>query len=252
MSDHRDFSDEELTAYLDGEADAAPRAEMERALAQDPQLRARLDALSLDKARLGEALAPLLKSAPDPPELDEGPFAVARDHRTGFAWQRTAAAAVLALVVGFGAGSLLTGGSEAGWRDYVASYQALYANSTLSHIDQPQQAAAAELERVSSAIGKPIALADVTLPDQLDYKRAQILSFEGRPLIQLAFLSKVGAPVALCIVQSAGDGDSAVQLAEMEGMSTAYWSKDGYAFILIGGQDDALIARVAAVYSDRI
>ncbi len=252
MSEQRDFSDEELTAFLDGEGDLAPLAEIERALAQDPQLRARLDALSLDKERLGEALAPLLESAPEPPELDEGPFAVARDHHAGSGWPRMAAAAALALVIGFGAGSLLTGGGEAGWRDYVASYQALYANSTLSHIDQAQESAAAELERVPSAIGKPIALADVTLPDQLDYKRAQILSFEGRPLIQLAFLSKVGAPVALCIVRSAAGGDSAVRLTEMEGMSAAHWSKGGYAFILIGGQDDALIARIAAVYSERI
>ncbi len=251
MSDPRAFSDEELTAFLDGEVEAAARAEIEQAVSQDAQLRARLDALSLNKTQLKEGMDALLESAPKPPNWDEGAFAAARPSG-GWGWRRTAAAAVVALAIGFGGGHLIGGTSEPGWRDYVASYHALYANSTLAHIDQPEALALEELARVSSAIGKSIDLSVVTQPEQLDYKRAQILSFEDRPLIQLAFLSKVGTPIALCIVQSAEAGDSAVRLTQLEGMSAAVWSKNGYEFILIGGRDDALISQAAAHYAERI
>ena len=251
MSDPRSFSDEELTAYLDGESDPAISAEIEQALSQDAQLRARLDALSFDKPQLKEGMDALLKSAPSPPVWEEGAFATAR-RTSGRGWRRTATAAVVALAVGFGGGVLIGGKSEPGWRDYVASYHALYANSTLTHIDQSEKLAEEELERVSSSIGKPIALSVVTYPEQLDYKRAQVLSFEDRPLIQLAFLSKVGTPIALCIVQSSEAIDSPVRLTQLEGMSAAVWSKNGYEFILIGGRDDELIAEAAALYAERI
>ncbi len=251
MSEPRSFSDEELTAYLDGESDSAASAEIEQALSQDAQLRARLDALSFDKTQLKDGMDALLGSAPKAPDWDEGAYAATLTNG-GSGWRRTAAAAVVALAVGLGGGYLLGGKSEPGWRDYVASYHALYANSTLTHIDQPERLAEEELERVSSAIGKPIALSVVKQPEQLDYKRAQVLSFEDRPLIQLAFLSKVGTPIALCIVQSSEVGDSPVRLTELEGMSAAVWSKDGYEFILIGGRDDDLIAQAAALYAERI
>ena len=47
----------------------------------------------------------------------------------------------------------------------------------------------AELDRVAAAIGKAMTVDDLTLFSGVDYRRAQILSFEGRPLIQLAFLT---------------------------------------------------------------
>ena len=253
MSDPRTFSDEELTAYLDGEVESAARAEIERALTQDAQLRARLDALSLDKAPLQEGLDALLTSAPQAPSWDEAEAAFAKPERPArHGWRRTAVAAALALVIGFGSGILFGGKSEPGWHDYVASYHALYSNSTLAYFDQPEALAEAELARVSSAIGKSIELPVLSQPEQFDYKRAQILSFEGRPLIQLAFLTQVGTPIVLCIIQSSDADESAVRLTELEGMSAAIWSKGGYEFILIGGQDEALIADAAALYAERI
>ena len=253
MSDPRTFSDEELTAYLDGEVEPAARTEIERALAQNAQLRARLDALSLDKAPLQEGLDALLASAPQPPSWEEAEAAFAEQERPGrYRWRRTAVAAAFALVIGFGGGVLFGGGSEPGWQDYVASYHALYSNNTLAYFDQPEALAEMELARVSSAIGKSIELPVLAYPEQLDYKRAQILSFESRPLIQLAFLTEVGTPIVLCIIPSNGADESAVRLTEMEGMSAAVWSKGGYEFILIGGQDDTLIAEAAALYAERI
>ncbi|MDJ0686343.1 MAG: hypothetical protein QNJ84_16780 [Alphaproteobacteria bacterium] len=252
MSEPRQFSDEELTAYLDGEDALALRETIERSLAQDETLRARLDALTLDTARIRTGFAELLSNAPQAPEFNCDRVAPSPMRRFQTTWRHAAAAAVLALFVGFGGGALLTGPAEPGWRDYVASYHALYATVTLSGVGQTTADAAAELERVSAAIEKPISLSDVSMPDRLDYKRAQILSFEGRPLVQLAFLTKQGTPVALCIIEASEPGDGAVQTTRLEGMSAAYWSKGGHAFVVIGGDDDAFIGQLAAVYSERL
>uniref|UniRef100_UPI003A5C06AF anti-sigma factor family protein n=1 Tax=Phaeobacter italicus TaxID=481446 RepID=UPI003A5C06AF len=59
----RYFTDEELVAYLDGETDFAPVAEITAALAQDPALQARLAALEIDRAALAEGFADLQPEA---------------------------------------------------------------------------------------------------------------------------------------------------------------------------------------------
>ncbi len=250
MSDLRTFSDEELTAYLDGEADRVPMAEIEQALRQDPALRARLDGLSVDKRELAKAFDLLLNEAPKAPDLAEraGPVV----DQTVFGFLHLIAAAAVALLIGVGAGLLMTGNQLQGWRGYVAAYQALYANGTLAHIEQTESAAKAELARVFSAIGKQLELSVIDAPDQLDYKRAQLLHFEGQPLIQLAFLSKVGEPVALCIIKSDSGADTDPTFEEMQGMQAASWSRDGYAYLLIGGNDPELIERTANAYAGQI
>lgn len=250
MSDRLTFSDEELTAYLDGEADGVPMDEIERGLKQDSALRARLESLSLDKRKLTSAFDLLLDAAPDTPEISGGSEPVV--DRTVFGFLHLIAAAAVALLIGVSAGLLMTGDRLQGWRGYVAAYQALYANGTLAHIDQTESAAKEELARVSAAIGKDLDLSMIEAPDQLDYKRAQILHFQGQPLIQLAFLSKVGEPVALCIIKSDSGADADPVFEEMQGMQAASWSRDGYGYLLIGGDDPELIERTANAYAGRI
>ena len=40
--------------------------------------------------------------------------------------------------------------------------------------------------------------------------------------------------------------------ASLEGMSSASWNKDGYAYLLIGGDDQSLISDLASNYRDAI
>lgn len=258
MSDEKTFSDEELTSYLDGELEESARLQLERMLTDDGELQERLDSLTLDKDELGNALGTLLSIAPEMPDVisetisqETEAGAPVLDAKQPRYWQLIAAS-LLALVIGYGAGAYVPDKPERSWREFVATYQALYANSTLAHIDQLDFNAGEELSRVSAAIGKELDLAAIQSVEQLDYKRAQILSFEGRPLIQLAFLSKVGAPVALCILQSYDGQESAPGFSEMRGMSSASWSKDGYEYLLIGGNDNSLIKQVAESYSAQL
>jgi len=135
------------------------------------------------------------------------------------------------------------------WQEYVAAYQALYIHRTLSNIDSDEPQQKTELNRVSEALGKNIKLKTLGLIPQLSFKRAQILGYEGRVLVQLAFLSSVDTPVALCIMRSDKQKNKALQLTEMEGMQAASWNSGGYDYLLIGGRDKALIREAARTFS---
>ena len=239
-------TDEELTAYLDGELKAAKIAEIDEALANEETLRARLDALSINKDYLKNAFSALLDEAPT-----MAPIIIAPPK---WNFQQMAAAAVVALTIGLGASVFLPELSEKkapGWRAYVASYQALYSHATLANVDLTEEAAKAELTRVSAAIGKNFDYTIFSEDQNLSYKRSQILSFKGKPLIQLAFLTPDGKPIALCIIRKDGSNKQ-IQLGEAEGMKSAFWSDDGYEYLLIGGADKALIEKTASYYSQRL
>ncbi len=249
MTDRQDFSDEELTAYLDGEAGHAPVQRIERALDRDASLQERLKALAVDKLQLKTGFDELLEAAPEAPALS-----IPAHHdaaKPSMAWRSIAATALICLMVGSGAGYLFAPQPDKGWASFVASYQALYVNATLAAIERPEPVAAAELERVSQALGKDLELAAFQQQDQLDYKRAQVLGFNGRPLVQLAFLSKVGAPIALCIIKADG-GTTEITTSTMQGMRTAAWAKDGYKYLLIGGTDAGLIENAAKHFAARL
>lgn len=244
MTNRPTFTDEQLTAYLDRELDHIPADEIRAALEHDAALKARIEQLSLDTGQIADAFDDLLAKAPEMPDL-------AVDVQTEDSWWRrkvtglAAAAVIAALAIGWGVGDITGKRDLETWDQYVAAYHALYVNSTLSGIDQSEQSAVAELELVSQSVGRPVDYSQITDIASLDYKRAQILGFEGRPLMQLTFLSKVGAPIALCIIRSDGSANSSVRKRQMQGMSSAQWAKDGYEFLLIGGTDEPLISSVA-------
>ena len=92
-AEHR-FSDEDLTAFLDGEADDALTAAIADQLERDSDLADRLAALDIPMVPLAEAYNALLAEAPPMPDL---PATVPNDEpRRGFGW-------------GWGVGSFATG-----------------------------------------------------------------------------------------------------------------------------------------------
>lgn len=239
----RSFTDEELVAFLDGEADYAPMAEIERALHHDSALRARLEALSLDRAALAAEFEDLL------PDKLLMPVPARVSSSRGRLWAGLSGVAVAAsMAIGFLLGSAQTWRLD-DWADYVAAYQALYSTSTLAHVSSTPEEKQAQLDRVASAIGKSISVDSLDIFPEVRFSRSQILSFEEQALIQLAFLTSTGEPVALCIIRSGDDTPAAPHLREMEGLSTALWAQNGYDYILIGGQDDALIARMSQAFA---
>lgn len=240
------FTDEQLVAFLDGEHDHIPAKQIEAALKHDEELIRRIEGLTLDTDKIAESFAAL-----NPGPMPQLPPAPAANSNFGSGFRNAIAASVLALVVGYGAG-FSTGQSQPDWRDYVASYQALYTTNTLISVSLTDEQKSTELKRVASAIGKDIQLDQLNVSQQVEYKRSQVLGFNGKPLIQIAFLDSMAEPIALCIIRS-GDGTLLdLEMGVLEGMSSASWSKDGYEYILIGGQDDGLIQRMAEKFSETI
>lgn len=232
----REFSDEDLTAHLDGEADVALSKVIVKACETDTGLVKRLDELTIDTDAIMAAFDGLKASAPAMPELPATTVTPPR-HWTGLV------ATAAALVLGIGIGVFARSPQQLdGWMDYVAAYQALYVQDTVASLPEQDPSSDANLVRVASVLGR-----DLTLPDSptsLDYRRAQLLGFQGQPLVQLAFVSPSGAPIALCIIKNEG-ADTALELVNLEGLSTAHWRKNGFNFMLIGGTDLDLIKKEA-------
>jgi len=245
MTQMRRFSDEELTAFLDGEADDALQAEIETALEADSALGDQLAALDVPLTAIAEAYDNLLQDAPPMPVLPQATQAPAPRGR--WAWGigtfATGLAAGLAVAVFTGFGTPEP--APRGWVSFVASYQTLYTAETLAVADPSAQEAAMQLAAVSDALGLDIS--SLPAAQGLTFKRAQVLGFRDKPLIQIAFARADGTPVALCIIPSGPDAKP-VDMGEAEGLGLARWNTPGYGFLLIGGTDAAPLAQEAETF----
>lgn len=245
MTDARRFTDEELTAFLDGEADDALQAEIEAALEADPSVAEQMAELEIPLAPIAEAYEALLQDAPPMPALPEPVAAPSPRGRwgVGLVTFGTGLAAGLAVAVFTGFGTPEP--APRGWVSFVASYQVLYTPETLAVANPSPDEAAVQLASVSDALGLDVS----ALPEAagLTFKRAQVLGFNGKPLVQIAFARADGTPVALCIIPSGPDAKP-VDMGEAEGLGLARWNTPGYGFLLIGGTDAAPLRQEAETF----
>ena len=235
----KDFSDEELTAFLDGESDAALSAQIASAVDDDAALQKRLAELDLQLAPIKASFDALLGAAP---KMDALPETVPQN--TGVSSGKLVAAMAASLVIGALIGKWVLPGEEPrNWRDYAAAYHVLYVNGTLADVENSAAETSATLAHLGSVVGHDLSAAP--LDTVLDFKRGQVLGYQGRVMIQLAYLSPLGDPVALCLVRTDA-ADSDIEMTALEGLAAAKWQREGIAYLLIGGTDTGLIAQAAA------
>lgn len=243
----QDFTDADLVAYLDGQAPEELHKEIDAALADDPSLAERLAGLSLPMDAVRGGWDALLDSAPPAPDLS--PVATAPRPRRGL-WAggafATGIAAGLAVAVFTGLGTAPPPPAP-GWKAVVASYQSLYGPNTLT--SAPAEAErTAQLAQASAALGLDIT--DLPQAQGLDFRRAQVLDFRGKTLVQIAYQSDAGAPVALCIIAAAGPAPKEMQAETLEGLAATSWNAGGFAYLLIGGEDPEALAPGTAAFED--
>lgn len=252
MTLNAQFTDEQLTAYLDGEAADDLCAAIDVALETDETLGDRLVGLDIPMAELDAAFAGLLADAPAMPSLDAPgqmpDVPEPANLNRGIGWLGgmgvfgTGIAAGVAMMLFVGTGTFTGTGTTPepaapGWKAVVASYQSLYTQQTVAGWTPTQEQAQTQLANVSQLVG-----ADLTgLPaiEGLTFKRAQILGFNGKPLVQIAFARADGTPVALCIIAANSKEAKAMQAETLGGMAAASWNLDGRAYLLIGGDAQA-------------
>lgn len=256
-----------LTAYLDGELDSAERMRMETRLRDEPPLAARLKRLREGGEGIAPALAMLAGSAPEArlramlaTQLADKPVArvdAARSRRrwSGLSglmqpWRPVAALASLVLVAilaaGIGYGLALrhaeVPAERETWLQAVAEYWRFTTAETLALAPSPDLAAS-QLQLASTALGLPLAPGTITAGDA-PFRGAQLYAFEGKPLVQIAYLDPDYGPIAFCIIRNGAAKDSAPATAEIEGFSVVHWQQGGYGRMLIGR---APLARLEAL-----
>lgn len=222
----RVFSDEELTAFLDGEASPALAEQIAAAAEGDDILQDRIEQLEAPVAQLRAAFEPDRITTPKMPD-----HIGAASPRV---WTRIAVPAAMAACFALGlfvAPNLQQG---AGWVDQVASYQALYVTETLNGAAQDPAATQAALGQANANLG--LEFDHAPLIEGMTFKRAQILAVDGETLLQMAYLSDDGIPYALCVTRVANDQDG-VSTGMSHALATASWVQDGLGFVWVGGQD---------------
>ncbi|MCF6304752.1 MAG: hypothetical protein L3J33_05220 [Rhodobacteraceae bacterium] len=226
------YSDEDLTAFLDGELPAETAGAITAALAKDPALANRLATLEIDLSGLKSAF----DSLPTPPVTLPA---------TKPRWIMPALAASIMLALGIGIGARLQA-PQTGWEMEVAHYQALYVLETLSVIEPDAERLTQEVAKTSALLGLDMNLEVLDGFDGLTLRRAQVLGFEGQVLIQIAYTMEDGTPVAFCILKRQNLDEEGIETTEMLGMAAASWQNSTHSFLAIGGKDQKLMADFAS------
>jgi anti-sigma factor RsiW len=241
----REYSDEELVVYLDGQMDAAERAVLQEAAKSDPVLAERIDALRIDTGALQAGFGALLSEAP---ELYVSQTQPTGDSGWGRGWVAAAAAALFAMGLGLGWQSSPPGGADP-WLQAVADYQVLYTTDTLAGAPTDAAGRAPGLALASERIGLDLTETLLSV-EGLSLQRAQVLSFEDKPLVQVAYLTDAGDPVAFCFMK--GSGEETPESIELSGLNATVWSRGGYRYVLIGPTDSGFLRAAAIELSQRV
>ncbi|MEM7058462.1 MAG: hypothetical protein AAF557_12785 [Pseudomonadota bacterium] len=237
------ISDEDLVAFLDGEADQTMSARVAKALAEDPALGDRVAALQIETDELRQGFDALLATAPDIAQTAPAP-------QSAWGGWRAAAAAAVLFVAGLGVGwSIAPGERPTNWHQAVADYQVLYSTATLTNLQMGSDRRTESLARTSRDLGLPLTVDQVSVPG-LEFQRAQILDFNGQPLAQLTYLDADGNPIAFCLTRS--DIDSKASNQEISGLNAVTWANGGMGFILIGPAPAKTLSDAQAALADQI
>lgn len=262
-NNHNVISDEQLIGYIDGVLGPQEHARIAQLLEHDDLLRQRYDVFEAGSRPFKEAFDLILDQAPHArlqAMLDDTDVVVPL-RRRGFGVPQMAMAASLLLAVF--AGGLVAGNefelpswvpkSQApvkakGWRQTVAEYQSLYTKETLAGLWGGEQQQVAGLKRVSGRIGVEFSLAKVALA-KASFKGARILTFKGKPLVQLAYLQGE-QPLAFCVLKT-GQADHGARLERRVNQNIVHWTKDGFSYMLIGAVPKDDLDQLAKVLEQR-
>ncbi|WP_065261630.1 anti-sigma factor family protein [Pseudomonas bananamidigenes] len=246
-------SDEQLVAYLDEELDCEQRSQLDSLVADDPLLNLRVQWLSRSNLPYRDAYDELARQAPLDrlqARLDAAPS----PQRPGFSrrWFIGAAAAGMALA-GVAADRLFLGWQAQqsnDWRERVGDYMAMYVPQTLEHLTTDEASQLAQLRTVDTRLGLSLSPAKLKLPSA-QFKRAQLLEYDGVPIAQMTWLDATHGPLALCVTRS-NSGSQALAHERRHGMNVVYWTEREHAWMLIGHNPIAELEDLAKMFKERL
>ncbi len=244
--------DAELVGLIDNELDEDAKRRVLERLAEDDVLRRRYEALRDVGPSIDAAFTTLLENAP----LSRLRAAIPPEIVPRAAYRPFAGVALRGLAAGFVIG-ILTAGAAAwvalslapheekeDWRAAVVEYMELYTNETFAFDDVDPSIKEKKLNAFGRDVGTTLTPENLAIPG-LRFKTAQILAYDGSPLVEIAYVDGQGAPVLFCIIANGG-ADAPTQLERRDDFSLASWSEAGRSYLVIGrlsGQQVAELAR---------
>ncbi|MBK5436018.1 transcriptional regulator [Pseudomonas sp. TH32] len=242
-------SDELLVAYLDGELDPERCQLIDNLLGIDPAVTARVEQLKRGQLSFKSAFDSVLDQAPAE-RLQAMLDALPPAHTPALSRRRFLAVAASFAVAGVVADRLFMAWPRpepsSGWRTSVAEYMALYTPRTLENLSADPDSHLAQLNSVGRQLGLPLSPEAISLPGA-EFRRAQILDYDGVLIGQLTYLDPRHGPLALCIT-AAKKGAAPMATEQRRGMNVVFWSSPTHAFMLIGRnpfEDLQIMARSA-------
>jgi anti-sigma factor RsiW len=228
-------SDELLVAYLDGELDAEQHQLITDQVRTDPALALRLEAMQGVGLPFKAAFDSVLHQAPTQ-RLQAMLKALPATQPATLSRRRFLAIAATFAVAGVAADRLFINWphteSGQGWRASVAEYMALYTPRTLENLSADPASHRAQLSAVGAQLGLPLSPESVGLPGA-EFRRAQVLDYDGVLIGQLTYLDPRHGPLALCIT-AAKKGAQPLATEQRRGMNVVYWANRSHGFMLIG------------------
>ncbi len=240
------FTDEQLTAYLDGRLDADLAQILEEQIGEDPDLEMRL--LAFERSR-SAGLRDAMQALPGSSHLTSIEASIVQPPKGSTGFGLTAVAAGFAAACAFALGAVLFGGDTAAvpdrWQEQVAVYQALYVTDTLNNVGNAPNDIEEQLTRSGEVLGRDLPIEAVGDLDGLPLLRAQVLGFNGSPLIQMAYLTPEGVPVALCAVKLAGAETLSPKSESFYGLESVHWSDGTFSYMIVGDVAPERLSRMA-------
>lgn len=246
-------SDEQLVAYLDGELEQEYRHQLDSAIADDSLLSLRVQWLGRSNLPYRKAYDELAQQAPLD-RLQARLDAIPAPQRPGFNRRWFIGGATAALLAGGVLADRLFLGWHAAqsnnWRALVGDYMALYVPQTLDHLPSDDASQRAQLRTIDARLGLNLSPATLKLPGA-EFKRAQMLEYDGVPIAQIVYLDAKHGPLALCVTRS-NSGSQPLAHERRREMNVVYWTEREHAWMLIGHDAPVALEDKAKLLKSRL
>lgn len=231
------FSDEDLTCWLDGQADPALSRRIEAALS-DPALSARIAALQIPQDALRAGFDSLLSQAP---QAVLPPSAAPSVQRTP--WVAGLIAASLgAFALGFTLSWGLDRKEARDWTEAAAIYHALYAPETVAALAPTAAETQSQLGAMGAILGAD--LSGFARIDGFTFRRAQPLRLGSLAIVHIVYVDGDGLPYALCLTLDKSLPDTP-RTRPIEGLAATVGREGAIGYLVVGAQNSAPTAKLA-------
>jgi anti-sigma factor RsiW len=244
----RNGEDWTLHAYVDGEAPAELRAEIEMRLARDPEAAKLVETWRAQKQSIREAFDPILDD-PLPDQLAN----IRKRPQAMLAWPLAVIAASLVLVLMGGIAGWFAAERAGSLEARSLAGEALAAHKVYTaEVRHPVEVFANESEHLatwlSKRLGHALKLPDLTA-EGYTLLGGRLLAVEGRPAAQLMYEDQSKRRITLFLVSNPGNTETAIRIEESGPLSACYWLDGAFGFAVAGELDrERLMALAHAVY----